>query len=725
MTVNLHPYVYATIQHLGTYALKEEPFARLIANNRAPYGEQKQMTEEPPIERFVDELKGSRIIAMILVLVAAMTLPGKTAAQLIPRGLLESDTPGSGSSTSPMNPSDLIAGPFPLSGSSAYGACYMPGNNPWAQPILVVAELFSAESWVYDALTLDPIGPILNPPAGISVTGVTTDGSYLYWGVINPPGPNEIWRTNPDGTDPNLVGFAELQGGGFIGGLSWDGADGLWAADITADRYDLLSISDGSYLGATIPHPDGGGLGNGLAFRSDCERLAIPHGNDLAGRVTTLSSVSIQNSLALAPVDLSNHGFFINGVESSRPAADPLADPFGLMTYWVVDNSSNTISVVEGHSECPTLISPLDDFSCQALSDGTIQIFWNSNTPAQWVEVRVNGILVDTVSANAGSWQGLANFLPALARIEAQGFNGNAWTPPVSCDLLVPGCDSTPIELSHATNTDLLQQGTPFCGDASGHREQSYWRRLSPCSAPFQLTNGFHLQSVKIGIEKSDPGTSFLTQPIIVRIYQDSDGDLIDDPSTLILLHEQIFQVPQFDLLHYCLTLDAPVEIPCGVDAVVEIHLPDGSVDGHLLILGSNDGGETDETWFTASFCSTPTPTSLTDLGYPEIHTVIEFRGAPIDSAFQRGDINSDGSVNLVDAIWILESLFVPGSSPIDCRDSADCNDDEGVNLADAVYLLSYLFIPGSPNLPQPQGACGSDPTEASALDCQFSANCP
>ncbi|OUU23370.1 MAG: hypothetical protein CBC13_05825 [Planctomycetia bacterium TMED53] len=660
-----------------------------------------------------------------LILLLLISAPGWANGQTIPRGLLEAVTPSSGTNPAPMNPADLVAGPFPLSGTSAYGVCYMPENNPWAQPILVVAELFSGESWVYDALTLDSIGPIPNPSAGISVTGVTTDGSFLYWGVINPPGPNEIWRTDADGSNPVLVGIAQLQGGGFIGGICWDGANGLWAADITTDRYDLLSITDGTYLGVSVEHPDSAGLGNGLAYRADCDRLAIPHGNDLAGRVTTVSSVSTQSSVALAPVDLSNHGFFINGIESSRPAVSPLADPFGMMSYWVVDNSSNTISIVEGHSDCPVLIPPLSDFSCNALSDGTILTSWNINTPAQWVEIRVNGILIDTVSANAGSWQGLSSSLPSLIRLEAQGYSGNSWTPAASCDLLVPGCNPTSIELSHSLDNESLEQGTPFCGDATGHREQSYWRRLSPCTTPFQLSNGFHLEAVRVGIEKSDPGTSFLTQPLMIRVYEDLNGGLIDDPAELILLHEQTFEVPQFELLNYCLTLDAPIEVPCGIDLVVEVHLPDGSLDGHLLILGSNFGGETDETWFTAPFCSTLTPTSLTDMGFPDVHTVMEFRGSAIDSEFRRGDINFDDSVNLVDAILVLESLFVPGAAPIECRDAADCNDDEGVNLADAIYLLSHLFIPGSPDLPQPAGACGTDPTSAEDLDCENSANCP
>lgn len=645
-------------------------------------------------------------------------------AQGVPRGLLEHDQ-NSATSTAPANPSDLLAGPFPLSGSSAYGICYMPDNNPWAQPIIVVAELFSAESWVYDALTLAPIGPILNPPAGISVTGVTTDGTWLYWGVINPPGPNEIWRSNPDGTDPQLVGDADIQGGGFIGGICWNGADGIWAADITADRYDLLSINDGSYLGESVAHPNGGGYGNGVAFQADCDRLSVPHGHDLAGRVTTLSSASIQSSIALAPIDLSNHGFFINGVESSRPAVAPTADPFGIASFWVVDNSSNTISVIEGNNACPTLIPPLTGYSCSSLSDGSLVISWDTNNSADFVEIRVNGILVDTVSSASGSWMGATSALPSLVRIEVQGFSGNNWTPAISCDLVAPGCDPASVELSHNANTENILQGTPFCGDAAGHQAQSLWRSLSPCESPFLLQNGMTLESIRIGIENSNPGTGFIEQPLILRIHEDPTGSGLDDPTLLELLYEQTYAIPEFEMNLFCLTLDSPLELPCGRNVVIEFHLPDGTTDGHLLILGTNDSGESDPTRFTAPFCGNNLPIPLSDLGYPDSHLLASFRGAYIASPFRRGDINSDDSVNLADAVYLLESLFVPGSPMVDCRDAADCNDDEGVNLADAIYLLTHLFVPGSPNLPEPEGSCGEDPTEAALLTCDESANCP
>jgi len=176
---------------------------------------------------------------------------------------------------------------------------------------------------------------------------------------------------------------------------------------------------------------------------------------------------------------------------------------------------------------------------------------------------------------------------------------------------------------------------------------------------------------------------------------------------------------------HLCVTLDAPLTIPCDLDVVVEIFLPDGSLDGHVFILGSNANGESQETWLSAPGCSIDAPTPLSNLGYINRHIVMQFRGSLPDSNFTRGDINSDNSINLVDAVLLLEALFTPGAEPLNCRDAADGNDDEGVNLADAIFILSYLFIPGSPAIPDPTTFCGPDPTSPTLLDCQIHPNCP
>lgn len=77
---------------------------------------------------------------------------------------------------------------------------------------------------------------------------------------------------------------------------------------------------------------------------------------------------------------------------------------------------------------------------------------------------------------------------------------------------------------------------------------------------------------------------------------------------------------------------------------------------------------------------------------------------------FQRGDVFDDGTVNLTDAVRVLNFLF-QGGDPPGCMRSADVDDTGRVNLTDPVFLLNYLFR-GGPPPPPPFDSCGEDPIQ-------------
>ena len=59
------------------------------------------------------------------------------------------------------------------------------------------------------------------------------------------------------------------------------------------------------------------------------------------------------------------------------------------------------------------------------------------------------------------------------------------------------------------------------------------------------------------------------------------------------------------------------------------------------------------------------------------------------------GDANSDGAVNLADAIVIIGYMFSSGERPL-CFKAADTNNDYKVNTADAINILTYMFNNGT-----------------------------
>ena len=66
------------------------------------------------------------------------------------------------------------------------------------------------------------------------------------------------------------------------------------------------------------------------------------------------------------------------------------------------------------------------------------------------------------------------------------------------------------------------------------------------------------------------------------------------------------------------------------------------------------------------------------------------FQGLP----YICGDANSDEGVNVSDAVWIINYVFIGGEPP-DPLISGDANCDGSVNVSDAVWVINYVFIGG------------------------------
>ncbi len=65
-----------------------------------------------------------------------------------------------------------------------------------------------------------------------------------------------------------------------------------------------------------------------------------------------------------------------------------------------------------------------------------------------------------------------------------------------------------------------------------------------------------------------------------------------------------------------------------------------------------------------------------------------------IDQSYVCGDANGDETVNIADAIYIINYVFKAGPMP-DPSESGDVNNDDSTNIGDAVYLVNYVFNAG------------------------------
>lgn len=88
----------------------------------------------------------------------------------------------------------------------------------------------------------------------------------------------------------------------------------------------------------------------------------------------------------------------------------------------------------------------------------------------------------------------------------------------------------------------------------------------------------------------------------------------------------------------------------------------------------------------------------------------------PFPRLFVRGDFDSNGQVNLTDAVAALGFLFQSGSPPT-CLDAGDVNDSGSIAITSIVALLNFLFTAGpAPAVPFPNP--GLDPTSDELGEC-------
>jgi hypothetical protein len=87
-------------------------------------------------------------------------------------------------------------------------------------------------------------------------------------------------------------------------------------------------------------------------------------------------------------------------------------------------------------------------------------------------------------------------------------------------------------------------------------------------------------------------------------------------------------------------------------------------------------------------------------------------------NSFIRGDVNSDGKMDIADPINVVNYLFRQGPAPA-CADSADANDDANIDVTDVMLMINHQFRAGAaPAAPFPGCGKDGDLEDADGLGC-------
>lgn len=87
-----------------------------------------------------------------------------------------------------------------------------------------------------------------------------------------------------------------------------------------------------------------------------------------------------------------------------------------------------------------------------------------------------------------------------------------------------------------------------------------------------------------------------------------------------------------------------------------------------------------------------------------------------VQEKFVRGDASGEGTVDISDAVSVLNYLFLGGQARC-CSDALDANDDGAIDIGDPVFALNFLFLGGA-RIPAPYPLPGGDRTEDTLLCC-------
>jgi hypothetical protein len=192
----------------------------------------------------------------------------------------------------------------------------------------------------------------------------------------------------------------------------------------------------------------------------------------------------------------------------------------------------------------------------------------------------------------------------------------------------------TSFVLTHSAHQMIDLSTSVSCNHNGVHYTNSFYR-VFDLKNFFNLNSDWSLQEVQIGIAQAVSGTGS-EQPlkIITYVMSDYNGEQIiqenlhqkGDTINVTIYNSDAGYIKYMPII-------PSVSIPLGNSLVVEIFVPDGTEYNHKLYIGSNDLGQTDNTYIKAPACSVYEPVNVENILYPDMMLVMNIRGA-YDAAY-------------------------------------------------------------------------------------------
>jgi hypothetical protein len=188
------------------------------------------------------------------------------------------------------------------------------------------------------------------------------------------------------------------------------------------------------------------------------------------------------------------------------------------------------------------------------------------------------------------------------------------------------GTGDCPAQITQSSSQAITAGNSVSCNSNSPnfyHSDNSYWRAFNLAS--FGVTAQYNVTSVDFGVEAADAAGTGTTQPVTVRLYANSGGAFPSGTRTQIATTTAQVSDQSGTVLNAPLT----AAVPAGTtELVMEVFTPDGQAAGNKFFIGTNTSAETGPSYISAPSCDINTPTTMTDLGFPNVHFVMNVNGS-------------------------------------------------------------------------------------------------
>ncbi len=585
---------------------------------------------------------------------------------------------------SPAPASSFLAGsPFGIGGSrEPVGIAVDGGGNVWLanRGDASVVKLSSAGSVRFRA----PLGPTLGAVAGTDLFGIAVDAAGDAWVTLKSA--NRLARIRGEG----VVDLTSFLVGSQPVAVAVDSSGNLWVANSAGNSVTKLDSTGVEAAGSPFP----AGLKPSAVA---CDR---------AGRAYVANRDS--NDVTILAADGSPVGNFPAGVQPIEIALDFDG------RIWVANDLQSVVTRLDADGSNPTPFSVLvAPRGITVAGDGTI---WVSTYTAGIGDslvrlrpdgVQLEGVLVDYGPLNHGDGSGFAhaNVVDPQGDADRDGWTNaeeiSAHTNPLSRA-------SHPVEVS-----TIFPASGPVSG---GNRVRIEGRGIAP---PVEVriagTPAGNMSLVVGGVEVEVPPGAFppagavdveVRRPeapafTVAGGYTYLNGDPVADPDPDNPNDGYVITVG--DSLALDGSESSDPDEPIG-DSIV---LYEWNLNGNVFAGASQVlSAATLAGYGLAAPGEYPLSLTVEDsLGAQDTRTTSVFLVAPGAPQFLRGNANQDRGVDIADAVYLIQWLFLAGAEP-PCLDAANANGDSSINIADAIYELNHLFL-GGPPIPAPYPACG------------------